>query len=121
MVISLSKSALMQLSKISKELNKKYIFFSIKSGGCNGFKYDLKPTNNKPNKLDEIYNVKEELKNIDSQIITPLEEIHICNKSLMFVIGTNIDWSKDIMGESFIFDNPVAKSQCGCGTSFNSK
>jgi iron-sulfur cluster assembly protein len=44
--------------------------------------------------------------------------IHICGKSLMHVVGTHIDWEKDIMGESFKFDNPMAKSSCGCGTSF---
>ncbi len=44
--------------------------------------------------------------------------IHICGKSLMHVIGTHIDWERDIMGEAFKFDNPMAKSSCGCGTSF---
>ena len=45
--------------------------------------------------------------------------IEVCNKSLMFVLGTTIDWKKDIMGEAFKFDNPIAKNSCGCGTSFS--
>ena len=48
-------------------------------------------------------------------------EIQICKKSLMYVIGTEIDWKKDIMGETFTFSNPLAKSSCGCGSSFNPK
>ena len=39
----------------------------------------------------------------------------------MPILGTKIDWKEDIMGESFHFDNPMAQSKCGCGTSFNSK
>ena len=41
--------------------------------------------------------------------------------SLIHLLGTEIDWKKDIMGESFHFNNPMAKSKCGCGTSFSSK
>ena len=36
----------------------------------------------------------------------------------MHVWGTTIDWRKDIMGETFHFENPEAVSKCGCGTSF---
>ena len=46
-------------------------------------------------------------------------EVHICNKSIMYLLGTTIDWKEDIMGQSFTFDNPVAKNSCGCGSSFN--
>ena len=45
--------------------------------------------------------------------------IHICNKSLFYILGTHIDWKKDIIEQKFIFNNPMAKSSCGCGTSFN--
>ena len=34
-------------------------------------------------------------------------------------IGTEIDWKEDFMGARFVFDNPQAKSKCGCGTSFS--
>ena len=39
----------------------------------------------------------------------------------MHLIGTEIDWNQDIMGESFKFDNPNASMKCGCGTSFSIK
>ena len=40
---------------------------------------------------------------------------------LIHILGVEIDWKKDIMGETFVFDNPMAQSKCGCGTSFSSK
>ena len=48
-------------------------------------------------------------------------EIHVCNSSVMHLLGTKIDWTEDIMGQGFKFENPMAQSKCGCGTSFSSK
>ena len=45
--------------------------------------------------------------------------VHVCGKSLMHVLGTEIDWTNDFMGSRFVFSNPAAKQSCGCGTSFN--
>ena len=39
----------------------------------------------------------------------------------MFILGTEIDWNEDIMGRTFTFNNPLAQSSCGCGSSFNPK
>ena len=105
-LLKISQNALNQLKNIHKTYNKKYIFFGIKSGGCNGFDYILKPTDKEPEKYDEIY--KEDT-----------IKIIICNKSLLYLLGTKIDYKSDILGSNFKFTNPNAKSTCGCGTSFN--
>lgn len=107
-IIELSKSACSRLAGIAKDANMTSILFRIKGGGCNGFNYIFEPTNNPPNKLDEV-------------IKRPGYQLIVCNSSLMHILGTHIDWKKDIMGESFHFDNPMAESQCGCGTSFSTK
>ena len=117
-LINITNSALIQLSKIAKEHSSKSIVFSIKGGGCNGFTYNLEPTNEPPHKLDETVDLTTEIPN---NINTPLESLQICGKSLIHIIGTEIDWKKNIMGEAFHFTNPMAASSCGCGTSFNSK
>ena len=80
----------------------------------------MTPTNNHPNKLDEIVCLKNKIKKLPDKIDTPLESIHVCGKSLMHILGTEIDWQNDIMGQTFKFNNPMAASSCGCGTSFNS-
>ena len=120
-IVNLTSSALIQLSKIAKEHESKSILFSIKGGGCNGYTYKLKPTNEDPNKLDEIVCLKNNISSLPDKIDTPLENIQVCGHSLMHLLGTTIDWKKDIMGETFHFTNPMATSSCGCGTSFNSR
>jgi iron-sulfur cluster assembly protein len=117
-IITLSKTALQQFRRIRKDTKTKAILFSLKGGGCNGFEYKLTPTNEELKGGDEIQIIR---KNKNSENKPPSDEdivIHICGKSLMHVIGTHIDWERDIMGEAFKFDNPMAKSSCGCGTSF---
>ena len=102
-MITILKSAIPQLRNILN--GNKYIFFGIKGGGCNGFKYILEPIN-EVNKNDIIIN--------DNKL--PLV---ICNKSILHIIGTEIDWVEDYMGSRFVFNNPVAKGTCGCGSTFS--
>lgn len=110
-VINITKLAGKQLVRIAESNNVNNILFSITGGGCNGFNYKFTPLNweqykKEHNKFDEI--VKYE--NI---------KIIVCGHSLLHLLGTTIDWKKDIMGESFHFENPNAISKCGCGTSFS--
>lgn len=107
-IITITAKATQKLQTILKETNKNVVKFYVKGGGCNGFNYKLKPTDDKPNKLDEIVKIED-------------FEIHVCNNSIMHLLGTKIDWKEDIMGQGFHFENPMAQSKCGCGTSFSSK
>ena len=104
-IIKITPNAIKKLSELKKTHNCNALKFYIKGGGCNGFNYMLEPTNDKPDKLDEIFKEND-------------VELHICNESLLHILGTEIDWCEDIMGSAFKFDNPNAKSSCGCGTSF---
>ena len=107
-IISITKNASNKLQDIIRQSNKPALRFYVKGGGCNGFNYKLEPTDKTAEKSDEI--VKHE--NF---------EIYVCGKSLMHILGTEIDWKEDIMGQGFVFDNPMAQAKCGCGTSFSSK
>jgi len=107
-IITITSKATQKLQTILKDSNKKALIFYVKGGGCNGFNYKLKPTDEKPNKLDEIVKIED-------------FEIRVCNNSIMHLLGTKIDWKEDIMGQGFHFENPMAQSKCGCGTSFSSK
>tara|TARA_B100001093_G_C26213869_1_gene753180 strand:- start:192 stop:521 length:330 start_codon:yes stop_codon:yes gene_type:complete len=92
------------------EKNGKSAFLYLKGGGCNGFSYKFKilQYDKKPNKLDEQYS-------LDNY------NLYLCNKSLMWLFGTKIDYIDDIMGSRFDFQNENIDSKCGCGTSFNLK
>ena len=105
-IISVTNTALFHFKNLLHKNNAKALILGVKGGGCNGFEYDIKPTNSSLKKGDELYNKD----NIN---------IHICGKSLLYLLGTNIDWKDDLMGSCFIFNNPNAINSCGCGTSFN--
>tara|TARA_B100000900_G_C20548986_1_gene703888 strand:+ start:996 stop:1331 length:336 start_codon:yes stop_codon:yes gene_type:complete len=107
-IINISKVALNKLKNIAIEHNTNKIIFFVKGGGCNGFNYKIEPHYENPKKLDEVIKYD----NID---------IIVCNKSIIHLLGTHIDWKKDIMGETFHFENPNAGAKCGCGTSFTPK
>ena len=88
----------------------KSAYLYLKGGGCNGFSFKFKilKEDEKPHKLDEQYDV-------DGY------NLYLCNKSLLHLIGTNIDYIEDIMGSRFDFNNEKIQSKCGCGTSFTMK
>jgi len=44
--------------------------------------------------------------------------VYVDATSLALVDGTTIDFAKQGLGEVFVFDNPNAKAECGCGESF---
>ena len=108
-VINVTKLAQKQLKNMinnNKSDNSKTILFSIEGGGCNGLKYNLEPNNDDPKKIDEIVKI-DDLK------------INVCGKSLLYLLGTTIDWTEDIMGNRFTFENPNTTGKCGCGTTFS--
>ncbi len=37
----------------------------------------------------------------------------------LYILGMQLDYKNDIFGANFVFNNPKAKSSCGCGTSFS--
>lgn len=105
-IITISKPALNAMKNILNANKNEFIFFGLKTGGCNGFNYIIKPTNSKPEKNDEV-------------IIYDNIKVNVCGSSLMYLLGTHIDWHEDYMGNRFVFDNPLTANKCGCGTSFN--
>lgn len=104
-LLSISKTAIQQFRHILTQQNQQAIFIGLKSGGCNGFEYKIKPTNEvgQDDEAFQVDNVK----------------FLVCGKSLMYLLGTKVDWSSDIMGNQFTFDNPSAKNTCGCNKSFS--
>lgn len=76
----------------------------VVGGGCAGFSYDLY---------------------FDGQ--TPVDKSFDCNgvkvvvdqMSLIYLMGTEIDYVESLQGAGFKFNNPNVKSTCGCGSSFS--
>jgi iron-sulfur cluster assembly protein len=77
---------------------------SVKGGGCSGLMYDL-GFDDKINPADQIFE--------DKGI-----KILVDKKSLLYLLGTTLDFSDGLNGKGFQFINPNATRTCGCGESF---
>ena len=76
----------------------------VVGGGCAGFSYDLYFDNKTA--IDRQYN----LNGCD---------VIVDEMSLMYLVGTTIDYVESLGGAGFKFNNPGVKSTCGCGSSFS--
>ncbi|KOO07257.1 iron-sulfur cluster assembly protein IscA [Vibrio hepatarius] len=77
----------------------------VKTTGCSGMAYVLEFVD-ELNEEDEVF----EFSGV---------KIIIDKKSLVYLDGTELDYVKQGLNEGFEFNNPNAKSECGCGESFN--
>ncbi len=78
---------------------------SVKGGGCSGLMYDL-TFDPEINEADEVFE--------DKGI-----KILVDKKSLLYLLGTTLDFSDGLNGKGFQFVNPNASRTCGCGESFS--
>ncbi len=77
---------------------------SVMGGGCSGLMYDIKFDDN-THDTDKIFE--------DKGI-----KIMVDKKSLLYLLGTTLDFSDGLNGKGFQFINPNASRTCGCGESF---
>mgnify|MGYP000521582501 FL=1 len=101
-MIQLTNEALNHLENLTKEHNKKYVRLQVKGGGCAGFEYEWS---------------FEDEDNREDMIVENILLIDRMNE--LYLRGMHLDYKKEIWGSSFVFENPMAKSSCGCGTSFS--
>jgi iron-sulfur cluster assembly protein len=59
-----------------------------------------------------------EEKPFDERIETPGGTFYVDGSSILYLIGSRMDWVEDDFTAGFTFENPNAKGQCGCGESF---
>ena len=59
-----------------------------------------------------------EAKPLDERIETPGGTLFVDGASVLYLIGSRMDWVEDDFTAGFVFQNPNAKGSCGCGESF---
>ena len=59
-----------------------------------------------------------EANGFDERIETPGGTFFVDGASLLYLIGSTMDWREDDFTAGFVFENPNAKGACGCGESF---
>ena len=100
--INFSPKAVERINElVSKKPSGTFFRIAVKGGGCSGFKYDF----SFDNKIDN-----NDLKQ---------KNIVIDKSSLELLKGSLVDFSQELIGESFKISNPKTKSSCGCGISFS--
>ena len=78
----------------------------IKAGGCSGLSYTF-AWEAAPRDGDHVFEGDEG------------SRVFIDPRSFGFIDGTTLDYDTSLVSKGFIFNNPNAKSSCGCGTSFS--
>lgn len=105
-LLTFCSGAINHLKNMIATNNSKSVFIGVKGGGCNGLAYDVRPTNEKPQKNDETLKVD------NTNII-------VCGRSIVYLVGTHVHWENNNLGSGLKFDNPNINSQCGCGSTFS--
>lgn len=74
-------------------------------GGCSGFSYSM--------------NIEEDSKQGDHIIEKDGVKMFVDMFSAQYLNGITVDYTSNVMGSGFTFENPNATGGCGCGTSFS--
>jgi iron-sulfur cluster assembly protein len=80
------------------------IRLAVRTSGCSGMAYEME--------------FVDELQDEDQVFEGHGVKVVVDPKSLVYLDGTEVDYAREGLNEGFKFNNPNAKSECGCGESF---
>jgi len=100
-----AKDRIIEIRKNEGHTEDYQVRVAVQGGGCSGLMYDL-AFDNVENDGDHIYEDKG-------------VKIFVDRKSLLYLMGTTLDFSDGLNGKGFQFINPNASRTCGCGESFS--
>ena len=103
-MINITEQAKQKMLSILDDEGATMVRFGLQGGGCNGFQYFI--------------TLEEKQEEDDFEI--PLEDdkkLLVDAMSNTYLQEAEIDYKKDMMGETFVFKNPNVKHSCGCGSS----
>lgn len=106
MAITLTQNAAEQIQKsIAKRGKGVGLRLGVKKVGCSGLAYTF-------DYADAVGANDVSFESHDAKIVVDKE-------ALQYIDGSTVDFGREGLKESFKFENPNAKNQCGCGESFN--
>ena len=110
--ILITNDAIEQISSLLKnQTDKNALRVGVRSGGCSGMSYTMDfIASNDINSDDNVYDYSLSSEKMFKVVCDP--------KSLLYIYGMQLDFSKDLIGGGFNFVNPNASQTCGCGSSF---
>jgi len=106
--IQLTESALAEAKRImeKRDLDDTYVRLGVKGGGCSGMSYTMN--------FDRTVNEKDKIFEYENGV-----KVVVDVKSFLYLRGLVLDYSNELMGGGFKFENPNAKRSCSCGSSFS--
>ena len=107
-MITVSEKAKEYIDQLMTEQNEPegaFVRVGVKGGGCSGLEYQLK-FDTEIKQGDEVYEDK------GLKIVVDF-------KSLLYLYGTELDYSGGLNGKGLTFKNPNASKTCSCGESFS--
>jgi iron-sulfur cluster assembly protein len=110
--ILITNDAIEQISNLLKgQSDKKALRVGVRSGGCSGMSYTMDfIETDEINPDDKVYDYSLKADQSFQVVCDP--------KSLLYIYGMQLDFSKELIGGGFNFVNPNASQTCGCGSSF---
>ncbi len=109
-MITISEEAISHLNEIMEEegisIDTHFLRVGVKGGGCSGLSYVMDFDDTKTDS-DEMVDVGGGLK------------VLIDKKSLLYLIGTELQYTSGLNGKGFTWVNPNSSRTCGCGESFS--
>ncbi|HRF58494.1 MAG TPA: iron-sulfur cluster assembly accessory protein [Fimbriimonadaceae bacterium] len=104
--VEVTPEAVLQMQRILSRKGQEgtFIRIGVKGGGCSGLEYVLRlDTERLPQDLE----------------LTVEDVVVVCDaRSAVFLEGSTLTYTGNLIGGGFSFENPNAKRSCGCGTSF---
>ncbi len=107
-MITISPMAAGKLANLKKDEGKDdsaFLRVEVKKGGCSGLSYKM-DFDTEARDGDKVFECNGQKVAVDSQ-------------SLLYLLGMTLDYSGGLNGKGFVFNNPNASKNCGCGSSFN--
>ena len=110
--ILITNDAIEQISNLlNGQSDKKALRVGVRSGGCSGMSYTMDFIGtDEINPDDKVYDYSLKADQSFQVVCDP--------KSLLYIYGMQLDFSKELIGGGFNFVNPNASQNCGCGSSF---
>lgn len=103
--VYMTDSAVERITHLLTDQGNQYLRLAVSGGGCSGFQY--------------VFGLSNELQPEDYVFIKDGANLIVDDISMEYLKGSTIDFIKDFGGEYFRVNNPHAKSECGCGSSFS--
>lgn len=107
-MIQISPEAALKIASLKKEDGKDdaaFLRVEVKKGGCSGLSYKM--------------NFETDARTGDKFFESHGQKVAVDPQSMLYILGMTLEYSGGLNGKGFVFNNPNAAKNCGCGSSFN--